>query len=85
MNRRHLVALLCGAAVARPDVVHPAERMRRIGALMSGGSETDQQASLAVFKEILHQLGLIDGRNVRVMSDGLAVPPWRLAKTPKNW
>jgi putative tryptophan/tyrosine transport system substrate-binding protein len=33
---------------------------------MSGGSETDQQASLAVFKEILHQLGWIDGRNVRV-------------------
>jgi putative tryptophan/tyrosine transport system substrate-binding protein len=33
--------------------------------LMSGGSETEQ-ACLAVFKEILHQLGLIDGRNVRV-------------------
>jgi putative tryptophan/tyrosine transport system substrate-binding protein len=42
------------------------ERPRRIGVLMSGGSETDQQASLAVFKEILHQLGWIDGRNVRV-------------------
>jgi len=27
---------------------------------------TDQQASLGVFKENLHQLGLIDGRNVRV-------------------
>jgi putative ABC transport system substrate-binding protein len=29
-------------------------------------SRSDQQAGLAVFKEILHQLGWIDGRNVRV-------------------
>jgi len=42
------------------------ELMRRIGVLMSAASETDQQASLAVFKEILHQLGWIDGRTVRV-------------------
>jgi putative tryptophan/tyrosine transport system substrate-binding protein len=67
MQRRQFIALLGGAATwpltARAQ---QPERMRRIGALMSGGSETDQQASLAVFKEILHQLGWIDGRNVRV-------------------
>src|SRR5262249_4453857 len=40
--------------------------MRRIGVLMSAASETDQQGSLAVFKEILHQLSWIDGRNMRV-------------------
>src|SRR6516164_3512120 len=40
--------------------------MRRIGVLMSAASETDQQAALAVFKEILHQLDWIDGRNVRL-------------------
>ena len=33
---------------------------------MAAAVETDQQAGLAVFKEILHQLGWIDGRNVRV-------------------
>jgi putative ABC transport system substrate-binding protein len=33
---------------------------------MSAAIETDQQAGLAVFKEILHQLDWIDGRNVRV-------------------
>jgi putative ABC transport system substrate-binding protein len=38
----------------------------RIGVLMSAAIETDQQAGLAVFKEILHQLDWIDGRNVRV-------------------
>jgi putative ABC transport system substrate-binding protein len=39
--------------------------MRRIGVLESAGIETDQQASVAVFREALHQLGWIDGRNVR--------------------
>jgi putative ABC transport system substrate-binding protein len=33
---------------------------------MSAASETDQQAALAVFQEILHQLDWIDGRNVRL-------------------
>ena len=42
------------------------ERMRRIGVLMSAASETDQQTGVAVFKETLHQLDWIDGRNMRV-------------------
>jgi putative ABC transport system substrate-binding protein len=68
VRRREVITLLGGAAAAWPLAVYAqqAEHMRRIGALMSAGVETDQQASLAVFKEILHQLGLIDGRNVRV-------------------
>jgi putative ABC transport system substrate-binding protein len=40
--------------------------MRRVGVLESAGIETDQQAGVAVFKEVLRQLGWIDGRNVRV-------------------
>jgi putative ABC transport system substrate-binding protein len=40
--------------------------MRRIGVLMSAASETDQQAGVTVFLEVLHQLGWIDGHNVRV-------------------
>jgi putative ABC transport system substrate-binding protein len=34
--------------------------------LESAGIETDQQAGVAVFKEVLRQLGWIDGRNVRL-------------------
>jgi putative tryptophan/tyrosine transport system substrate-binding protein len=48
-----------GAGTAR-------EQMRRIGVLMSAASETDQQAGVAVFKETLHQLDWIDGRNMRI-------------------
>jgi ABC-type uncharacterized transport system substrate-binding protein len=40
--------------------------LRRIGVLMSAASETDQQAGVTVFLEVLHQLGRIDGHNVRV-------------------
>jgi putative ABC transport system substrate-binding protein len=40
--------------------------MRRIGVLESAGIESDQQAGVAVFKEVLRQSGWIDGRNVRV-------------------
>jgi len=35
----------------------------RVGVLESAGIETDQQAGVAVFKEVLHQLGWVDGRN----------------------
>src|SRR5215469_6510763 len=68
MRRREFIALASSAAVARPFAAHAqqGERMRLIGVLMSAAIETDQQAGLAVFKEILHQLGWIDGRNVRV-------------------
>src|SRR5215469_11400614 len=68
MRRREFIALASSAAVARPFAAHAqqGERMRLIGVLMGAAIETDQQAGLAVFKEILHQLGWIDGRNVRL-------------------
>jgi putative ABC transport system substrate-binding protein len=40
--------------------------MRRVGVLQSAGAETDQQAGVAVFKEVLRQLGWVDGRNIRL-------------------
>jgi len=40
--------------------------VRRVGVLESAGIETDQQAGVALFREVLHQLGWIDGRNVRL-------------------
>jgi putative ABC transport system substrate-binding protein len=69
MRRREFMALLGGTAAAAWPLAARAQqpdRMRRIGVLMGAAVQTDQQAGLAVFKETLHQLGWIDGRNVRV-------------------
>ena len=66
MKRRTFIAAL-GSAAAWPVVARAQQReMRQIGVLMSAASESDQQAGVAVFREILHQLDWIDGRNVRV-------------------
>jgi len=67
MRRREFITLI-GGSVAWPLAASAQQRaqMRRIGVLMSAASETDQQAALGVFKEILHQLDWIDGRNVRL-------------------
>ena len=41
--------------------------MRRIGVLMGGAPEmADQQAGLAVFMQLLHQLGWTEDRNVQL-------------------
>src|SRR6516165_5234347 len=68
MRRREFITLVGGAAAGWPLAARAQQReqMRRIGVLMSAASETDQQAALGVFKEILHQLDWIDGRNVRL-------------------
>ena len=68
MRRREFIKGFVGSAGAWPFAAwaQQREQMRGIGVLMAAASETDQQAGLAVFKEILHQLGWIDGRNVRV-------------------
>ena len=67
MRRREFITLLSSTTMwplaARAQ---QRERMRRIGVLMSAASETDQQTGVAVFKETLHQLDWIDGRNMRV-------------------
>jgi len=67
VRRREVITLLSGAA-AWPLAVRAqqSERVWRVGVLESAGIETDQQAGVAVFKEVLRQLGWIDGRNVRV-------------------
>jgi putative ABC transport system substrate-binding protein len=55
--------------------------MKRVGVLESGGIETDQQAGVAVFKEVLRQLGWIEGRNVRLEVRWSGADP---AKARKN-
>ena len=68
MRRREFITLVGGAAAGWPLAARAQQpdRTRRIGVLMGAAVQTDQQAGLAVFKETLHQLGWIDGRNVRV-------------------
>ena len=68
MRRREFITIVGGAMVAWPLAARAqqSDQMRRIGVLMSAASETDQQAGVTVFLEVLHQLGWIDGHNVRV-------------------
>jgi len=68
MRRRDFIKGFVGSAGAWPFAAwaQQREQMRGIGVLMAAAVQTDQQAGLAMFKEILHQLGWIDGRNVRV-------------------
>ena len=67
MRRRDFIQAIVGLTAwplaARAQQL---EHMRRIGVLTGAAVESDTQAGVAVFKEILHQLGWIDGRNVRV-------------------
>src|SRR5262245_41856599 len=67
VRRRDFITLV-GAAAAWPLAgrAQQGEPVRRIGVLMGAASETDQQAGVTVFLEVLHQLGWIDGHNVRV-------------------
>ena len=67
MRRREFIALI-GGVTAWPLIARAQQReqMRRIGVLMGAASETDQQAGVTVFLEVLHQLGWIDSHNVRI-------------------
>ena len=69
MRRREFITLLGGAAAAWPLAARAqqAERMRRIGVLMTTAADDPEgQARLAAFVQGLQQLGWTDGRNVRI-------------------
>jgi putative ABC transport system substrate-binding protein len=68
MKRRQFITLLGGAA-AWPIAARAQqpERMRRIGALISGGENAPQtQARYGAFRKGLEALGWIEGRNLRI-------------------
>jgi putative ABC transport system substrate-binding protein len=69
MRRRDFVTLLSGAAVAWPIAAQAQqpERTRRIGLLAPYNDDRDTrvQAYLPAFKQRLHELGWIEGRNIR--------------------
>jgi len=71
MRRREFVALLGGAAAwslpARAQ--QPPERMRRIGVFIDlAEGDPEEQARVAALKRGLHDLGWIEGRNLRIES-----------------
>ena len=69
MKRREFIALL-GSAVSWPLAARAQQpdRMRRIGALTGGvaADDPDMQARIAVFLQVLEQLGWTVGRNLRI-------------------
>ena len=69
-NRREFITLLGGAAAAWPLVARAqqVERVRRVGILNAGEApdSPDVQARIGAFVQEMHQLGWIDGRNLRI-------------------
>jgi putative tryptophan/tyrosine transport system substrate-binding protein len=69
MRRREFITLLWGATAAWPLEVsaQQSERVGRIG-ILSSFPEGDQQQQIwdAAFRQKLHELGWIDGRNIRL-------------------
>jgi putative ABC transport system substrate-binding protein len=70
MKRREFITLLSGVAtVAWPLAARAQqpEQVRRIGVLMAqAADDPDGRARLAAFLQTLHELGWIEGRNVRL-------------------
>src|SRR5215468_9595737 len=69
MKRREFITLLGSAALAWSVTARAqqAEPMRRIGVLMNmGADDAEGQARLAAFRQVLHQLGWSEGRNLRI-------------------
>jgi len=69
LRRREFRELFCGTAAAWPLAARAqrAERMRRIGVLMSqAADDPESMARLAAFLQGLQELGWTDSRNVRI-------------------
>jgi putative ABC transport system substrate-binding protein len=69
VKRREFISLLGGGAAAWPLAARAqqAERVRRIGVLMSiAADDTESWARMGAFMRGLQQFGWVDGRNVRI-------------------
>jgi putative ABC transport system substrate-binding protein len=68
VRRREFIPLFGGAAAAWPVAARAqqGERMRRIGVLMGVADDAEGQAPVKALQQGLHELGWIEGRNVRI-------------------
>src|SRR6516164_4833995 len=69
MRRRDFITLLGGAAVTLPlsARAQQPDRMRRIGVLMSlAADDPEGKARLSAFVQSLRELGMTEGRDVRI-------------------
>jgi putative ABC transport system substrate-binding protein len=69
MRRREFIMLIGGAAVSWPAAARAqqAEPLRRIGVLINRPAhDRESAAGVTAFQQALQQLGLIDGRNLRI-------------------
>ena len=83
LKRREFITLLAGAAVAWPLAARAqsADRMRRIGVLMSTTADDPEgQARIAAFQQGLQQFGWAIGHNVRIDSRWPAGDPERFRR-----
>jgi putative ABC transport system substrate-binding protein len=67
-TRREFITLLGGAAAVWPLAARgeQADRVRRVGVLMGVTNDSEGQARIAAFKEVLQTLGWIEGANVQI-------------------
>src|SRR5215216_6724604 len=68
MRRREFIALLGGAAAAWSLAARAqqVERMRRIGVLMAITDNEEGRVRIAAFRDELHRLGRVEGRNIQI-------------------
>jgi putative ABC transport system substrate-binding protein len=68
MRRRDFIALVGGAAAGWPQLARAqqAGRVRQVGVLIGVADNAEGQARFNAFKQGMHDLGWIQGRNVRI-------------------
>jgi putative tryptophan/tyrosine transport system substrate-binding protein len=68
IERRKFLATLGGAVAAWPLAARAQDRVRQIGILFSGFSDThpEPRARMKVFAQQLQELGWTDGGNIRI-------------------
>jgi putative ABC transport system substrate-binding protein len=68
MRRREVITLLRGVAAAWPfaALAQQSDRIRRIGFLLGAADDPDMRSMYEAFRQVLQQLGWIDGRNVQI-------------------
>ena len=78
MKRREFITLIGGAAAAWSPAARAqqGERVRRIGVLLpSTADDPEFQDRMAAFKEMLAQLGWVDGQNIRIDTRSTVADP----------